>query len=158
MKTWIKRTLIGLFGASALFGGLAVWTHKNHHHHGWQQMSQADAAQMKARVVQKIGDKLSLDDNQKAKLGLLAEQLRLQRNALVGSTIDPRAELQSMLAGSSFDRSKANALIQSKVSAVNEQSPALVAALADFFDSLKPEQQARVRELMARGGRWGHRG
>ena len=34
----------------------------------------------------------------------------------------------------------------------------LIAALADFYDSLKPEQQAKVRELMAsRGhGRWGY--
>jgi protein CpxP len=76
----------------------------------------------------------------------------------VGQAQDPRAELQALLAGSTFDREKANALIQSKVGAVNSQSPKVVAAMADFYDSLKPEQQAKVREFMNQRGRWGHRG
>jgi hypothetical protein len=34
----------------------------------------------------------------------------------------------------------------------------VIAAMADFYDSLKPEQQAKVREFMARrGGRHGWR-
>ena len=32
MKTWIKRTLIGLFGVSILVGGIAACGHR---HHGW---------------------------------------------------------------------------------------------------------------------------
>ena len=154
MKTWIKRTLIGLFGATALFGGLAAWAH-NHHGHGWRAMTEEDAARMKARVVEKVGSKLDLDAAQKAKLGVLADKLREQRNALVGSTTNPRAELQALMAGPTFDRSKASALIQDKVTAVNAKSPEVVAAMADFYDSLKPEQQAKVREFMARRG---HRG
>ena len=154
MKTWIKRTLIGLAAASTLFGGLAAWAH-NHHGHGWRAMTEEDAARMKARVVEKVGSKLDLDAAQKAKLGVLADKLREQRNALVGSTTNPRAELQALMAGPTFDRSKATALIQDKVTAVNAKSPEVVAAMADFYDSLKPEQQAKVREFMARRG---HRG
>ena len=154
MKTWIKRTLIGLAAASTLFGGLAAWAH-NHHGHGWRAMTEEDAARMKARVVEKVGSKLDLDAAQKAKLGVLADKLREQRNALVGSTTNPRAELQALMAGPTFDRSKASALIQDKVTAVNAKSPEVVAAMADFYDSLKPEQQAKVREFMARRG---HRG
>ena len=154
MKTWIKRTLIGLAAATTLFGGLAAWAH-NHHGHGWRAMTEEDAARMKARVVEKVGSKLDLDAAQKAKLGVLADKLREQRNALVGSTTNPRAELQALMAGPTFDRSKASALIQDKVTAVNAKSPEVVAALADFYDSLKPEQQAKVREFMARRG---HRG
>jgi protein CpxP len=157
MKTWIKRTLIGIFGATALLGGLAACSHK-HHSDGWRTMSEADAQKMKERVVDKVGDRLDLDAAQKAKLGTLTDALREQRNALVGQTQDPRAELQALLTGPTFDRAKANALIQSKVGAVNSQSPKLVAAMADFYDSLKPEQQAKVREFMNQRGRWGHRG
>ena len=157
MKTWIKRTLIGLFGATALFGGLAAWAY-NHHGHGWRAMSEADAAQMKTRMVDRIGSKLDLDAAQKAKLGVLADALRLQRNALVGTTSNPRADMQSLIAGSTFDRDKAKALINAKVGAVNTQSPAVVAAMADFYDSLKPEQQARVRDFLASRGRGGYRG
>ena len=111
MKRWIKRTLIGIFGATALFGGLAAWAH-NHHRHGWQAMSEQDAAAMKARVVDKVAQRLDLDAAQKAKLGLLADKLREQRKALVGTATDPRAELQSLLAGATFDRAKASALIE----------------------------------------------
>ena len=153
MKTWIKRTLIALAGALTLGGALAACGHR--HHHGWQQMSAADAAQMKAKLVDRVGSKLALDDAQKARLGTLADKLREQRNALVGTTTDPRAELQALMAGPQFDRSKASALIEGKVAAINTQSPAVVAAMADFYDSLKPEQQAQVREFINKRG---HRG
>ena len=160
MKTWIKRTLIGLAAAGVLFGGLAAWANK-HHGHGWRTMSEADAAQMKARVVDRIGSKLDLDAAQKVKLGVLADSLRVQRNALVasidGKGTDPRAEVQGLIAGSTFDRTKAKALIDAKVGAVNTQSPAVLAAMADFYDSLKPEQQARVREFLASRGQRGNR-
>ena len=66
--------------------------------------------------------------------------------------------MQGLIAGSTFDRDKAKALIDAKVGAVNTQSPAVVAAMADFYDSLKPEQQAKVRDFLASRGRGGHRG
>jgi protein CpxP len=151
MKTWIKRTLIGLLGAGAIFGGLAAWAH-SHHGFGWRAMSEQDASEMKARLVDRVGSKLDLDTAQKAKLGVLADKLREQRNALVGSAADPRAELQGLIAGNTFDRARAGALVQDKLGAIQTKSPEVVAAMADFFDSLKPEQQAKVRDFMARRG------
>ena len=150
MKTWIKRTLIGLVGAAAVFGGLAAWAHNSPYRHGWQAMSAEDAATMKAKVIERVGSHLDLDAAQKAKLGVLADKLREQRNALVGTTADPRAELQGLVAGNTFDRARASALIQEKLAAVNTKSPEVVTAMADFYDSLKPEQQAKLREFMAR--------
>jgi hypothetical protein len=41
-------------------------------------------------------------------------------------------------------------MVETKVSAVNAKSPAVIAALADFYDSLRPDQQAKVRELSSR--------
>ena len=148
MKRWIKRTLIAVFGATALFGGIAAWAHQRHGH--WQNMSEQDVAEMKTRMVDRVGQKLELDAAQKAKLGTLADAMRAQHQALRGAGTDPRSELQSLLAGPSFDRAKASALIESKVSAINSQSPAVVNALADFYDSLKPDQQAKVRDFMQR--------
>ena len=156
-KRWIKRGLCGLIGAAALFGTFAAFSHHGHHRFGWQAMSEEDAAKMKARVVEKVGAKLELDEAQKAKLGVLADKLREQRKVFVGETKDPRAELQSLIAGPSFDRNKAQVLVQAKTQAVQVGSPEVIAALADFYDSLKPEQQAKVREFMQRG-RHGGRG
>jgi periplasmic protein CpxP/Spy len=156
MKKWLKRTLIGVFGASMLFGGLAACSHRAQHVYGWQAMSEEDAAKMKARLVEKVGGKLELDEAQKAKLGVVADRLREQRNALVAGG-NPREELQSLVAGASFDRAKAKTLIDTKTGAINAKSPELIAAFGDFYDSLRPEQQAKVREFMSRG-RHGWRG
>ena len=158
MKTWIKRTLFGLFGATLLVGGLTACGHREHRAMNWQPMNEADAAQMKAKMVERIGSKLDLDEAQKAKLGVLADKLREQRNALVGSTTDPRAEVRSLVAGPTFDRAKAKALVGEKTAALNGKSPEVIAAMADFYDSLKPEQQAKVREFMAKRGHRGWRG
>ncbi len=158
MKTWLKRTLVGVFGASILFGGLAACSHRPYGGHGWQAMSEEDAAKMKAKVVDRIGGKLELDEAQKAKLAVVADKLREQRNALVAGG-DPRAEFAAVIAGTTFDRAKAKTLVDAKTGAIQSKSPEVIAAMADFYDSLKPEQQAKVREFMAkRGGRHGWRG
>ena len=149
MRPWLKRTLIGLFGASVLFGGLAACTHR-YHGYGWHGMSEEDAAKSKARLVEKIGDRLDLDDAQKAKLGAVADQLRAQRKALAGDT-DPRADIRSLVAGNTFDRAKAKAFIDGKTQAIQTGSPQLIAAIGDFYDSLRPEQQQKVRDYMSRG-------
>ncbi len=152
MKPWIRRTLIGLFGLS-LLGGLAACSHRP----TWP-MDEATAAQWRERMVDRVAGKLDLDAAQKAKLGVLADALRAQRQALMGDAKDPRAEFQALVAGSTFDRAKAQALVEAKTSAVKTQSPAVITAMADFYDSLKPEQQQKVREFMARRGHHGWRG
>ena len=152
MKRWIRRTLIGIFGATALFGGLAAWAHHGSGHWGHG----GDPAAMKAHMVDFASRKLELDDLQKAKLNVLADQLQAQRAALVTDGSNPRAELQQLIAGPSFDRTKAGALLQSKLSAVQVKSPEVINAFGDFYDSLRADQQAKLREAMNRGRHGGH--
>jgi Spy/CpxP family protein refolding chaperone len=148
MKRWIKRTLIGLLGASALFGGFAAWAHSRH---GWHAMNEQDVVALQARMVDKVAGKLDLDANQKARLAVLGDRLREQRAALIGAAgTDPRTEMQSLIAGPTFDRAKASLMVETKVSAVNAKSPGVITALADFYDSLRPDQQLKVRELTSR--------
>ena len=155
MKRWLKRTLIGVFGASVLFGGLAACSHR-YQHGDWQNMSEEDAARMREHMVDRVSSRLDLDATQRAKLSALAEQLRTQRKAIVGDS-DPRAEVQSLVAGPTFDRVKAKAFVDAKTSAIQTKSPELIAAFGDFYDSLKPEQQQKVREFMSRGRHgWHH--
>ncbi|HSW08255.1 Spy/CpxP family protein refolding chaperone [Aquabacterium sp.] len=158
MRRWLKRTLIGLFGATLLVGGgLAACSHHRYGHGSWP-MSEADAAKLRERVIDKASRELQLDDAQRTRLGVLADAVKAQRNALVAGTPNPRADLQALVAGAQFDRAKAQALIEGKTSAVREHSPVLVTAFGDFYDSLRPEQQQKLREFMARGrhGRHGH--
>ena len=148
MRPWIKRTFIGLFSASVLLGGLTACGH-GHHGSGWQ-MSDADAQKMRERMIDRVSRELTLDEAQKQRLGVLADKLREQRLALVGSTTDPRAELQGLVTGTTFDRTRAQALVEAKTNAVRTKSPEVIAAMADFYDSLRPDQQQKVREFMAK--------
>lgn len=151
MKTWIKRTLIGLLGAGALFGGLAAWA--GHHHHRWGHgaMSEQDLVAMQARVVERLGKRLELDEAQKSRLNTLADTLREQRRQFMPAGQNPREQLQALVAGNAFDRASASALVERKLAAAQGGAPKVIEATADFFDSLRPEQQAQVREFIAKG-------
>ena len=151
MKTWIRRTLIGLASVTALFGGLAAWAHSSHGWHG-------DPAERQARMVDFASRRLDLDAAQKAKLDALANTLQAQRQALVADGSNPRAELQQLISGPSFDSTKAGALLQGKLSAVQLKSPEVINAFGDFYDSLRAEQQSKLREALQRGHRHGGHG
>jgi len=151
MRLWIKRTLVGVFGASILIGGLSAC---GHHHEGRWQMSEADSAKMRERILERAGKELALDDAQKQRLAVLADKLKEQRSALVGTTTDPRAEMQALIAGSKFERERAQTFVEAKTAAVRSKSPEVIAAAADFFDSLKPEQQQKVREFLSKRHGW----
>jgi Spy/CpxP family protein refolding chaperone len=158
MKTWIKRTLIGLFGASLLLGGMAACSHRHHGDGNWQ-VSEEDAAKFRIKMVERVGKELELDDAQKQRLGALADALRDQRVALVGTTTDPRAELQALVSGPSFDRARAQSLVDAKTAALQGKSPEVIAAAGAFYDGLSPAQQQKVRDFMdGRRSRFGWRG
>jgi len=156
MKRWIKRTLFGALGAVFVFGGLAACSHRGPH--GWQGASAEDAAKFQARAVDWVTRELKLDDAQKVQLVALADQLRAQREKMRGPGTDPRAEINALVAGPRFERAQAKALVDSKTQAVAQAGPALIDAFGDFYDGLRPDQQSRLRELMARRGHHGWRG
>lgn len=157
MKTWIKRSLYSLIGASLVVGGLTAC---GHHRHGFgNTMSAEDQAQIRGKIVDRVSGKLDLTPEQKQRLGVLADKLQEQRAALVGKTTDPRADVQALVAGDKFDRARAQMLVAEKTAAISNKSPEVIAALADFYDSLTPPQQAKVREAMQKGRHgWWHRG
>lgn len=156
MKPWIKRTLFGIFGATILVGGLTACGHR--HHEFGASMSAEQYAQIRSKVVERATSKLDLTADQQKLLAVLADKLNEQRTALMGQAKDPRAEVKSLVAGDKFDRGRAQTLITEKTSTVQAKSPEVIAALADFYDSLNPVQQQKVRDFMEGRGRWFHRG
>ena len=84
-------------------------------------------------------------------MNVLADKLQEQRTALIGKTTDPRAEMQVLVAGDRFDC--AQSLLAEKTTAITTKSPEVIAAIADFYDSLAPVQQTKVREAMQKGRR-----
>jgi len=157
MPPWIKKTLFGLFGATVALGGLTACGHR-HAHERFSAMSIEEQAEVRKRVVERVASRLDLNEDQKKRLDALAARLNEQRVALRGAA-DPRAEVRALIAGEKFDRQKAHALIGDKIAAVNAKSPEVVVAFGDFFDSLSPAQQAKVRDfLQHRHHGWWHRG
>jgi Spy/CpxP family protein refolding chaperone len=156
MKPWIKRTLFGLFGVSILVGGLTAC---GHHRHGYgANMNTEEAAQFRGKMVERVSSKLDLDAAQKQKLTVLGDKLHEQRIAMMGAGKDPRADIKALVAGDKFDKTRAQALVTEKTAAINGKSPEVIAALADFYDSLNPAQQQKVRDFMEKRGRWFNRG
>lgn len=151
MKLWIKRTAIGALVGLVTLGGMAAC---GHHRHG--PMNDEQVLEMRGKALDRIASKLDLNEAQKGKLGAVADELIAQRK-LMRSGSEPMAELQSLVAGSSFDRAKAQALLEQKTQTLQAGGPKVIAALGDFYDSLSPEQQTQVRKLLAerRHGGWG---
>ena len=156
MKPWIKRTLIGLFGASIVVGGLSACGYR-HHQHG-MAISEEDSARFKQKMVERVAKELELNEQQKQRLATLGDRMREQRLALVGKTTDPRAEVQSLVAGAQFDKARAQAIMEEKTNAIRSKAPEVIASAADFFDSLNPAQQQKVRDFMQRRHGWFSRG
>lgn len=155
MKTWVKRSLAVAIGAGLLAGGLAACGHHPHHgRYGPAAMSAEDRAEWRAKMLERAAGRLELDEAQKARLAVLFDKLAEQRQALVGTAQDPRAELRALVAGEKLDRARAQALVTEKTDAVRAKSPEVIAAAGDFYDSLNPAQQAKVREFMERRRGW----
>jgi periplasmic protein CpxP/Spy len=156
MKSWIKKSLIGFAGATVLLGGLTACGGRGHHGEGW---SAERVSEVRGKVVDKISGKLALDEAQKQKLGVLADQIIASRSAFRGDAADPRTDFRALIAGEKFDRTAAQTMLEKKTEAIQGNAPQTINALADFYDSLNPEQQKQVREkLEKRGHGWWGRG
>lgn len=145
MKNWIRTTFITLFSFSLLSALLAGCSRDQHA--DWR-------AEDVARVRDKIASKMDLDKAQTEKLGALVDQLQLLHKDIKGNGKDPRAEFATLLSSDKFDRSGAQALLDEKTRAMQKDGPQVIVALADFYDSLNPDQQRKVRQKLERRKGW----
>lgn len=152
MQPWIKKTLVALLGAFVLAGGLTACAGRYDHRHG--PMDAERMAEVRGKVMERIGRQLDLDEAQKQKLAALAGALQAQRAAMAGPAGDPRADMRALVAGPRFDRARAQALLDDKLRAMRAGGPGVIAAMADFYDSLHPEQQQKLRDFMERRRGW----
>jgi len=146
MRSWIKPFALGIFTTVALAGGVAAWSHGElPGAMGWHGDRGADHF---ARFQSMITDKLALDAAQQARLGLLATRLKTQAQAMHGST-DPHAQMLAFVQQNAFDRSGAQQMLDTKLQAMRDGGPQVIAAIGDFYDGLRPDQQQKLRDFMA---------
>ncbi|MFM2346337.1 MAG: hypothetical protein RL654_1090 [Pseudomonadota bacterium] len=131
---------------------------KDRHEHG--PRSEADHQKMRERMVERITAQLELDAVQKGHLVRLMDTLQAQRTAMTGDAAQagrggpgmlPPQQMQELVKGERFDRARAQTLVDEKTQAARAAAPQVIAAMGDFYDSLKPEQQAKVRTFLERG-------
>ena len=152
MRPWIKPFVAGVFTSAALLGGVAAWSESDlpmppamagmHHRHGDPEQH---AAMFRSMAIRH----LDLDAAQTAKLDALMGTLRQQHAALHG-TGDLHAQVATFVQGNAFDRAGAQALVDAKLQQARAGAPAVIAAFGDFYDGLRPDQQQKLREFMAR--------
>ncbi|BDT71145.1 hypothetical protein os4_06630 [Comamonadaceae bacterium OS-4] len=121
-------------------------------------MSAEQYAAKRDKMVDKVASKLDLNADQKKLLAVVGDKMFEQRAALIGQTKDPRAEVKALVAGDKFDAARAQALINDKTAAIQTKSPEVIAAMANFYNSLNSAQQQKVREYMDGRGHWFSRG
>ena len=109
------------------------------------------------RASERISGKLDLNDEQNAKLQGLTEALRSLREDWMARRTGLNAEIGNLLATPTLDRDAAMDLLQERHQAMTGHKQGIIAAFADFSDSLQPEQRARLAELIAdrMQHRWG---
>ena len=108
-------------------------------------------------MVERVGGKLDLDAAQKQKLDVLADKLQAQRAALCGGE-RPAGAVQGADRRRQVRPGAAPRLVEDKTAALRAGSPEVIAAAADFFDSLDPAQQQQGARVHGPGRRWGRHG
>lgn len=153
MNLWIKKTLIGLAGVTLFAGALAGCGSR-----GWSNADPERETEMRNKMIERVSDRLDLDDAQKLKLNVLADEMLAQRRVMRGNGAGMRTELQSLVQGNQFDRSRAQNLLTEKTDVLQTGGPKVIDAMGDFYDSLNPAQQEQVRERLAKRGGHGRHG
>ena len=134
-----KRAIIVITSGVLLIGGVAACKHKMH---------SASAEERGEWVVEKVSEKLELNDNQRVKLVAVKDEFLDMRKTIRSDRTQTRAEVLDMLKQPTLDREKMNAIVSQKIATINARSPAIVDAIGNFFDSLDDSQRAELSEFI----------
>ena len=109
-------------------------------------------------MVNKISDKLDLNDAQKAKLEVVKTEMMKLRTQFDGDKAASEKKMLEIVSKPKMDRDALLNMINARTQAVSTNAPQIVTALGDFYDSLNPDQQKKVRDEMKEKmeHRWHH--
>ena len=99
-------------------------------------------------VVEEISDDLELQEPQLARLNNIKTHLLNLHKQHKAEKKQTHKELRALLDKPYLDQQAVLSHITAKTSFVNKEAPAVVALLAEFYDSLNDSQREEVREKM----------
>jgi len=98
---------------------------------------------------EKITEKLDLTTQQNEKLLVLKQQLLALAKKMRQAKQQHHDELLGVIANEHFDRNAANKMLIDKSQKITIEGPPIITAVADFYDSLDPNQQQKIRAEFA---------
>ena len=111
--------------------------------HGYRHHEPGDYA---VRHIERLGKELNLNEAQTAKLNAVTETLRKGRDTMRVKHDEKQKEVLALLDQPKLDRQRALGLVQQTTRDINDHAPEMIAAMGDFYDSLTPPQQQKLRE------------
>jgi len=138
---------VGVVGGAAAYAGSKGGCGFGYGHSGHR---------MGGHMVERMSDRMDLSADQEDKLDNVFDEMRQMRRDVMRDRKDNMQEIVSLLDAPNLDQGKAMAMFNDKADAIKQHAPEIVAAMAEFSDSLKPEQKQQIRQMMEQ--RFEHRG
>ena len=89
-------------------------------------------------------------ENQKEKLVGVHESMKDARQAFSQIRLESIDEVLDLISSETLDQGRVQQLIQRHQSLVNDHSPSVIAAIAEFHAVLTPEQKAKASEFIVK--------
>ncbi|MGQ3050411.1 MAG: Spy/CpxP family protein refolding chaperone [Roseateles sp.] len=120
---------------------------RHHFEHGQHFSRHADG--FAHLLLSRVGARLDLADEQRRRFAAWVELVQRQRDAL--TTLARGSQLAALVADERFAREQAQQLLTAKLDAMRAAGSEVIAAFAEFFDSLDDEQRQAMRFMTQRG-------
>ena len=134
-----KRTIIYMAGGAFLAVGVVACNHGMHF---------ASPEERGEWMIEKVTKELKLNETQASRLVDVKDVLLDARKTMRGNREQHRADVIAMLNQPTFDRDKANSIVNQHIDTVDTRAPVIIDAIGNFYDSLNVAQRAELREFV----------
>jgi Spy/CpxP family protein refolding chaperone len=97
-----------------------------------------------------IAEVLDLNETQKEKLVGVHDSMKEARQAFSQIRLESMDEVLDLISSETLDQVRVQQLVQRHQSLVDEYSPSVIAALADFHTVLTPEQKSKASQFLSK--------
>jgi periplasmic protein CpxP/Spy len=137
MKLTKKKTFLSIGFLIATIASISTAFAFGGHH--------KDPSKRADHIVEKVAKKLSLNTEQKDKLIIVKEAALSMHQKMHENKQGMEQDILSIVGDSTLDESLILDRINTKTETIRTQAPEMVAALAQFYNSLDAQQQETVR-------------
>lgn len=145
-----KKIVLASLAGVALVASISAFGHYRNH---------SNPERHAAYIVEEVSEELELDETQLTKLNALKNKILASHQQMHQNKPDKVQVLLELVEGPTFNRDQALAHISEIMQKMNALAPTVIASLGDFYDSLTPDQQHKLREeIEDRAKHHGHHG